>query len=168
MCEGFPVGSHEAYFSRNFASLLFVYGKRSEQICRAVDLFDQGKWEDLWKRALKAGERAKARAAKIPRQSKVKSDAQKDKYSQTFARAGNLSKAAKTLNKESPPACTADTVDKIRLLHPEGELGYNKEFTPSPQLQADFWESEEGRNLLLDVFSIRDTRAYTAFPPRRS
>ena len=52
-----------------------------------------------------------------------------------------MSKAAKTLYKESP-------------------LGYNKEFRPSPQQEADFWDSEEGRNLLLDVFSIRDTRAY--------
>ena len=44
--------------------------------------------------------------------------------------------------------------------HPEGELEYNKEFRPSLQQEADFWESEEGRNLLLDAFSIRDTRAY--------
>ena len=68
-------------------------------------------------------------------------------------------KTAKTLYKESPPACTAATVDKIRLLHPEGELGCNKEFRPSPQQKADFWESEEGRYLLLDVFQC-DTRAY--------
>jgi hypothetical protein len=38
----------------------------------------QGRWEDLWKLALKAGERAKARAAKNPRQSKAKSEPQKD------------------------------------------------------------------------------------------
>ena len=54
------------------SQLVFVYDTRSEQVRRAVDLFDQGKWEDLW--------RAKARATKNPRQSKVKSDAQKDKY----------------------------------------------------------------------------------------
>ena len=40
----------------------------------AVDLFNQGKWEDLWKLANKAGERAKARAAKNPRRGKPKSD----------------------------------------------------------------------------------------------
>jgi hypothetical protein len=45
---------------------------------------------------------------------------------------------------------TADTVDKLRLLHAEGELEYNKEFRPSLQQEADFWESDEGRNLLLD------------------
>ena len=76
------------------------------------------------------------------------------------ARAGNLSKAAKTLYQESLPAVTVDTVDKLRLLHPEGEVEYNKEFRPSPQQEADFWESEEGRNLLIDVFSLRDTRSY--------
>jgi hypothetical protein len=170
---GFPVGSDEVYILQNFASImpqrLFVYGTRSEQVRRA-DLFDQGKGEDLWKRALKAGERSNDRAAKNPCESKVKPDTQKDKYAQKCEHAGNLSKAAKTLYKESPPACTADTVDKIHLLHPEGELGYNKEFRPSPQQEADFWESAEGRNLLLDVFSIRDTRAYFRKrpPPRRS
>jgi hypothetical protein len=69
-------------------------------------------------------------------------------------------KAAKTLYQESFPAVTVDTVDKLRLLYPEGELEYNKEFRPSPQQEADFWESEEGRNLLLDAFSLRDTRSY--------
>jgi len=85
----------------------------------AVDLFNQGKWEDLWKLANKAGERAKARAAKNPRPSKPKFDAKKDAYSQKCARAGKLSKAAATLYKISPPACNAETVDRLRLLHPE-------------------------------------------------
>ena len=98
---------------------LFVYGTRTEQVRRAVDLFNQGRWEDLWKLAIKAGERAKARTAKNPRQSKPKSDAKKDAYSQKCARAGNLSKAAATLYKTSPPACNAETVERLRLLHPE-------------------------------------------------
>jgi len=76
MCEGFPVESDEVFILRNFAitlpQLLFVYGTRTEQVRRAVDLFNQGKWEDLWK--LEAGERAKARAAKNPRRGKPKSD----------------------------------------------------------------------------------------------
>jgi hypothetical protein len=81
MCLGFPIGSDEVYILRNFISilpqLLFVYGTRSEQVRRAVDLFDQGEGEDLWKRALKAGERAKDRAVKNPRVSKVKPNTQK-------------------------------------------------------------------------------------------
>ena len=71
-----------------------------------------------------------------------------------------MSKTAKTLYQESLPDVTADTVDKLGLLHPEDELEYNKEFRPSFQQEADFWESEEGRNLLLDDFSLRDTRAF--------
>jgi hypothetical protein len=79
MCESFPHGSDEVYILRNLASiLLFVYGTRTEEARRAHDLFNQGRWEDLWKLALKAGERAKARAAKNPRQSKAKSEPQKD------------------------------------------------------------------------------------------
>ena len=105
MCESFPVGSDEVYILRNFASilpqLLFAYGTRYPQVRRAVDAFNQGKWEDLWKQALKAGERAKDSAAKNPRLSKGKSAEQQDKYSQKCARAGNLSKAAATLYKSS-------------------------------------------------------------------
>jgi hypothetical protein len=148
MCDGFPAESDEVFILRNFAiilpQLLFVYGTRTEQVRRADDLFNQGKWEDLWKLANKAGERANARAAKNPRRSKPKSDAQKDAYSQNCARAGNLSKAAATLYKILPPACNSETVDRLRLLHPEG----------------DFWESEIGTNLLSDVFSVRNVGAY--------
>jgi hypothetical protein len=111
MCKGFPAESDEVFILRNFAitlpQLLFVYGTRTEQGRRTVYLFNQGRWEDLWKLAIKAGERAKARDAKNQRQSKPKSDAQKDVYSQRCARAGNLSKAAATLYKISPPACNA-------------------------------------------------------------
>jgi hypothetical protein len=76
MCEGFPAESDEVFILRNLAitlpQLLFVYGTRTEQVRRAVDLFNQGRWEDLWKLAIKAGERAKARDAKALRQSKPK------------------------------------------------------------------------------------------------
>jgi len=140
--------------------LLFAYGTRTEQVRRAVDLFNQGRWEDLWKHAIKAGEKAKARTAKNPRQSKPKSDAKKDAYSQKCARAGNLSKAAATLYKISPPACNAETVERLRLLHPEGDLDYPKDSRPSAQQEADFWESEVGTKLLTDVFSVRNVGAY--------
>jgi hypothetical protein len=90
MCESFPDCSDEVYILRNLASilsqLLFVYGTRTEQVRRAHDLFNQGRWQDLWKLALKAGERAKARAAKNPRQSKAKSEPQKEKYAQKCVR----------------------------------------------------------------------------------
>ena len=127
MCDEFPAESDEVFILRNFAiilpQLLFVYGTRTEQVCRADDLFNQGKWEDLWKLANKTGERTKARAAKNPRRSKPKSDAQKDAYSQKCARSCNLSKEEKEY-KISPPACNAETVDRLRLLHPEGDLDY--------------------------------------------
>jgi hypothetical protein len=111
----------------------------------AVDLFNQGKWEDLWKLANKAGERAKARAAKNPRPSKPKFDAKKDAYSQKCARAGKLSKAAATLYKISPPACNAETVERLRLLYPEGDLDYPKDSRPSTQQETDFWEVKSAR-----------------------
>ncbi len=164
MCDSFPTGSDEVYILRNFAiilpQLLFAYGTRASQVRRALDAFNLGKWEDLWKQALKAGERAKARAAKNPRQSKDKSAAKQDQYAQGCARAGNLSKAAATLYKSSLPACSPDTVDKLHMLHPEGDLDYPKDSRPSPQQEADFWESEEGGNLLGDTFSIRSVLAY--------
>ena len=80
--------------------------------------------------------------------------------SQKCARAGNLSKAAATLYKTSPPACNAETVERLRLLHPEGDLDYPKDSRPSAQQEADFWESEVGTKLLTDVFSVRNVGAY--------
>ena len=56
--------------------------------------------------------------------------------------------------------CSHCRHDKLRLLHPEGDLDYNKEFRLSPQQEADFWESEAGRILLSDAFNLRDTRSY--------
>jgi len=60
MCDGFRAESDEVFILRNFAiilpQLLFVYGTRTEQVRRAVDFFNQGKWQDLWKLANKAGE----------------------------------------------------------------------------------------------------------------
>ncbi len=133
----FPRRSDEVYILRNFTSI-------------------------LWKLALKAGERAKDCAVKNPRPSKGKSAEQKDKYSQKCARAGNLSKAAATLYKSSLPACSVDTVDKLRMLHPE-KLDYPKDSRPSLQQEAEFWEGEEGRNLLGDTFSIRNV-CFLPFP----
>jgi hypothetical protein len=52
------------------------------------------------------------------------------------------------------------TVDKLRMLHPEGNLDYPKDARPSLQQEAEFWEGEEGRNLLGDTFSIRNVSAY--------
>jgi hypothetical protein len=49
---------------------------------------------ELWKLALKAVERARARTVKNPRRNKAKTIEQKDTYSQKFARKGNLSKAS--------------------------------------------------------------------------
>ncbi len=70
--------------------------------------------------------------------SKGKSAEQKDKYSQKCARAGNLSKAAATLYKSSLPARSVDTVGKLRMLHPEGNLDYPKDARPSLQQEAEF------------------------------
>jgi hypothetical protein len=55
-----------------FSTLLIGPGWSELVTYEAVDLFNQGKWEDLWKLANKAGERAKARAANNPRRSKPK------------------------------------------------------------------------------------------------
>ena len=69
------------------------------------------------------------------------------------------------LYKSSLPACSADTVDKLRMLHPEGNLDYPKDARPSLQQEAEFWEGEEGRNLLGDTFSIRNVSAYLRKSP---
>ena len=39
-------------------------------------------------------------------------------------------------------------------------MDYPKDPRPSLQQEAEFWEGEEGRNLLGDTFSIRNVSAY--------
>jgi hypothetical protein len=53
--------------------------------------------------------------------------------------------AAATLYKISPPACNAETVERLRLLYPEGDLDYPKDSRPSTQQETDFWEVKSAR-----------------------
>ena len=164
MCDGFPVGSDERYILRHFAivlpQLFFAFGTRPAHVSRAADLFDQGKWEKLWERVLKEGAKTRARTANNPRKAVLQPSAQRDRYSQRCARKGNLSKAATVLYKASVPACNEDTVERLRDLHPPGPLDFNKDFYPSTQQSAEFWESEDGRNIIEQAFSISNVRTH--------
>jgi len=81
-------------------------------------------------------------------------------YSQKCTFTGNLSKASNNLYKEDLPTSKPDTVDNLRALHPEGDLNYNKQLKPTCEQEADFWESEDGKNLMLDVLSLSETKVY--------
>ncbi len=49
------------------------------------------------------------------------------------------------------------------MLHPEGKLDYPKDSRPSLQQEAEFWQGEDGRNLLCDIFSRDDSQSARIF-----
>ena len=147
-------------FATILPRLFFVFGTRPAHVTRAADLFDQGKWEKLWERVLKEGAKTRARTANNPRKAVVQPSAQRDRYAQRCARKGNLSKAAKVLYKASIPACNEDTVERLRELHPPGPLDFNKDFFPSIQQSAEFWESADGCNIIEEAFNISNVRTH--------
>ena len=73
---------------------------------------------------------------------------------------GNVSKACKIVCQEMIPACSDDTVHKLRDLHPERSLNLNLENLPTPESLNAFWDGEEGTALRNKFFNITKVRKY--------
>jgi hypothetical protein len=58
------------------------------------------------------------------------------------------------------PACSDDTVQKLRDLHPERSLDLNLENLPTPESLTAFWDSEDGMALKNKWFSVKNARQY--------
>jgi len=58
------------------------------------------------------------------------------------------------------PACSDDTVEKLRDLHPERSLNLNLENLPTPESLNAFWDGEEGTALRNNYFSVTKVRKY--------
>ena len=58
------------------------------------------------------------------------------------------------------PACSDDTVEKLRDLHPERSLNLNLENLPAPESLNAFWDGEEGTALRNKFFSVTKVRKY--------
>jgi len=73
---------------------------------------------------------------------------------------GNVSKACKIVCQEMIPACSDDTVHKLRDLHPERSLNLNLENLPTPESLNAFWDGEESTTLRNNFFSVTEVRKY--------
>jgi hypothetical protein len=74
---------------------------------------------------------------------------------------GNLTKACKIVSGNDPsPACSDETVPKLRDLHPERSLDLNLENWPTPESLTAFWDSEDGLALKKKWFSVKNARKY--------
>ena len=72
---------------------------------------------------------------------------------------GNVSKACKIVCQEMIPACSDDTVEKLRDLHPERSLNLNLEKLPAPESLNAFWDGE-GTALRNKIFRVTKVRKY--------
>jgi hypothetical protein len=75
-------------------------------------------------------------------------------------RHSNVSKACKIVCQEIIPACSDDTVQKLRDLNPERSLNLNLEKSPTHESLNAFWDGEEGTALRNKIFSVTKVRKY--------
>jgi len=119
----------------------------------------QGKWRQVWSMALARAANLQAKREKNPSTARQCSATEKAKYAYQRATAGNVSKACKIVCQEMIPACSDDTVEKLRDLHPERSLNLNLENLPAPESLNAFWDGE-GTALRNKFFIVTKVRKY--------
>jgi hypothetical protein len=110
--------------------------------------------------ALARAANLQAKREKNPSTARQRSATDKAKYAHKCATAGNFSKVCKIVRQEMIPACSDDTVEKLRDLHPERSLNLNMEKLPTPESLNAFWNGEEGTALRNKIFSVTKVRKY--------
>jgi hypothetical protein len=113
----------------------------------------QGKWRQVWRMALARAANLQAKCEQNPSTARQRSATEKAKYDHKCATAGNVSKACKIVCQEMIPACSGDTVQKLRDLHPERSLNLNLENLPTPESLNAFWDGEEGTDTRLALLA---------------
>jgi hypothetical protein len=137
LCPLFPQGSNERETLRQFVlflpQLLHAAGLRHQDVESSSALIAQGKWRQVWRMALARAANLQAKRENNPSTARQRSATEKAKYAHKCATAGNVSKACKIVCQEMIPACSDDTVEKLRDLHPERSLNVNLENLPTPE-----------------------------------
>jgi hypothetical protein len=162
LCPLFPQGSNERETLRQFVHflphLLHASGLRHQDVDTSSALIAQGKWRQVWIMALARAANLQAEREKYPSTAaRQRSATEKAKYAHKCATAGNVnvSKACKIVCQEMIPACSDDTVEKLRDLHPERSLNLNLENLPTPGSLNAFWDGEEGTALRNKFLRLR-------------
>ena len=121
----------------------------------AMRKFRAGKWEQLWNESIKTADKIKAKKGRKPDQARMRTDRQKDDYAQKCADAGNLSKANKIICQELLQACADDTILQLRLLHPHGDLDFDRNSWPSREDTRAFWAASEAWKLSSSTLALK-------------
>ena len=140
--------------------LLCAQGLRQTDMLDSIKKFRSGKWEKLWGKVIKTSNKLKCKRAANPAQPRARTDSQKDSYAQKCAKAGNYSKANQVICQEMLHACDDDTLEKLRRLHPVGDLNFDREFWPGHEETRAYWSSEEGEEKLDKFLSVEKIREY--------
>ena len=85
--------------------LLHAYGLRHQDVEEACSLLSQGKWKQLWEKALARAAAQRAKTEENPAVERQRTSKEKDVYARKCATAGNLSKACKIVCQEQIAAC---------------------------------------------------------------
>jgi hypothetical protein len=164
LCPLFPEGSNERetlpQFVHFLPQLLHAQGLRPQDIESSSQLIAQGKWRHVWQLALAQAARLRAKCEQNPETARQRSLDEKAKYDLKCANAGNLTKACKIVCQGMTPACSDDTVHKLRDLHPERSMDLNLENLPTPESLTAFWDSEDGMALKNKWFSVKNAQKY--------
>ena len=167
----FPMCSDERYIMREFSqialTLLYAYGPHADNVAKASRIFNKGEWQRLWLKVQETHQSKRAQLANKPRVAAKRTDQAKDAYAIKLAQAGNLGKANAIVTKDSVPALTADTVEKLKAKHPQRPLDQNRQFWRSDAESTAFWESDDGRELAQQAFSIKKIKKFFCNRPPR-
>jgi hypothetical protein len=71
-----------------------------------------------------------------------------------------MEKRVPTVRDDMIPACSDDTIKKLRDLHPERSLDLNQANLTTPESLTAFWDSEDGLALKNKWFSVKRVRKY--------
>jgi hypothetical protein len=123
LCPLFPQGSNERETLRQLVHFLpqplYATGLRHQDDESSSALISQGKWRQVWRMVLARTANLQAKREKNPSTAHQRSATEKAKYVHKCATTGNVSKDCKIVRQEIIPACSDDTVEELRDLHPD-------------------------------------------------
>jgi hypothetical protein len=124
LCPLSPQGSNERETLRQFdhflPQLLHAAGLRHQDVKSSSALIAQGKWRQVWSMALARAANPQAKREKNPSTARQRSATEKENMLiNAPQRATPPRLALKIVCQEMIPACSDDTVEKLRDLHPE-------------------------------------------------
>ena len=161
-------GSIELYSMHFMATQLLHYlsssGVRAKDMLEALRKCRVGKWEQLRKESVKKADKIKAKKSAKPDQARMRTE--RRIHAEMCRRRQSLrAKANKIIRQELLQACADDTIDKLRLLHPHGDLNFKRDYWPLRAKKRAFWAREQGMEIIEQHFSVGKMSKYFQHRP---